>query len=92
MDYDTARCLLLDPPMELTKGSTMVFVMEKSGKTSAVIEKAADLLTPEDMKNNWAKVEAAIRSEVKSFVDLKTFIKELKSTARNTMTSKWVLR
>jgi hypothetical protein len=86
------KYLLVDPPQHMDVHDRIVFAVQPNGTRTSVIEKALDALTPEETKSNWKAVEAAIRKEVKSFVDLRTFEKLLRSQATNVMTSKWVLR
>jgi hypothetical protein len=59
---------------ELAADEILVFKTNKAGaKTSAQIEKNYDFLTPEEVVKHSKEVEAAIRKEVRSFFDLKTF-------------------
>ncbi len=70
----------------------IVFAVNKKGVASAIIEKTADALTAADIQRFWPLVEEAIRKEVKSFFELKTFISILRTDATNLMTSKWILK
>jgi hypothetical protein len=84
--------LLCEPPVLRSQHERLVFVLHERGQTEAVIERSADALTPAEITKHWKLVEEAIRKEVRSFVDLKTFEKTSKHSALNVMTSKWVLR
>ena len=70
----------------------LVFVMEKDGKITAVIDKKYDELTKLEVQQHWSKVEIAIRKEVASFQALSTFDIISRKDAVNLMDSKFVLK
>ena len=59
---------------------------------SAQIEKNFDALTPQEMKQHFKLVEEAIRKEIASFAEHKTFVRALRKDCTNVCTSRWVLR
>ena len=70
-----------------------ILVFKASAKTtSPVIEKNFDALTADDVKKNYKIVEEAIRKEVASFVEHKTFTRAMRKDCQNVCTSRWVLR
>jgi hypothetical protein len=70
----------------------VIYIANEDGSVSTVIEKAFDELSAEDIKKHWDLCEAAIRKELQSFVDCKTFVPVKASIASNIMSSRWVLR
>ena len=60
--------------------------------SSAQIEKNFDALTPQEIKQHYKLVEEAIRKEISSFVEHKTFMRALRKDCSNVCTSRWVLR
>ena len=58
----------------------------------SVIEKAFDTLNAQEVKDNWKLVEAAIRKEVRSWHDLKTFEIGSRSVLKNILDTRWVLK
>jgi hypothetical protein len=77
------------------KDEILVFkTVTKNGKseTSVQIEKNFDALTPAEIKIHAVLVEAAIRKEIASFVEHRTFVRALRRDCPNTCTSRWVLR
>jgi hypothetical protein len=77
------------------KDEILVFkTVTKNGKseTSVQIEKNFDALTPAEIKTHAVLVEAAIRKEIASFVEHRTFVRALRRDCPNTCTSRWVLR
>ena len=70
----------------------LVFVIKKGGKgkVKRMVQKNLDNLTAQDVRDNWSLVEAAIRKEIKSFVDLETFEPIKRFLAENVCSSRWV--
>ena len=78
---------------ELAADEILVFKSStKTAKPVAQIEKNYDALTTEEVKKHYKLVEAAVRKELKSFVEHKTFKRELRKNCSNICTSRWVLR
>ena len=70
-----------------------VCVFKTNAKGSeVVIEKNFDALSAAEIKANYALVEAAVRKELASFMEHKTFTRALKSSCSNICSSRWVLR
>ena len=82
---------LLEDPVELKSDEVLVIYIVK-GKSKRMIEKSFDNLTASDMKLHAKEVEAALRKEIKSFVDNKTFKVNLRSACPNICSSKWVMK
>ena len=82
----------LEGAPEIIADEVYVFIVGKGakGKVKRMIQKNLDNLTAQDVKDNWAEVEAAIRKEIKSFIDMKTFESVLRKVAVNICTSRWV--
>ena len=55
-----------------------------------MIEKSLDNLTAEDVRRDWHLVEPAIRKEVRSFFDNKTFELRPRNKTANICSSRWV--
>ena len=90
-NYFMARLLDDCPPMEPT--DNLVFVVnKKTGKTKRMIEKAFDILTTKEIKENWEQVEEAFRKEVKSYKDNQTYEISLRTDVQNSCSSKWVIK
>jgi Reverse transcriptase (RNA-dependent DNA polymerase)/Integrase core domain len=83
-------CFLAECP--IIKPGQILVMSFTAGQTKAVIERDVDELTAAELKANWPLVEAAVRKEIRSFFDLKTFIRAAKSAVPNLLTSKWVFR
>ena len=66
--------------------------MSKSKTSSPLIQKALDALSTQDVKDNWAAVQAAIAGELNSFVDHSVFKRIPRTEASNICSSRWVLR
>lgn len=79
---------------KLEPDEILVFKTAKSASkvTSPQIEKNYDALTPQDIKVHYKLVEAAIRKEIGSFVEHKTFTRAFRRSCKNICTSRWVLR
>ena len=85
-------CRFFEGAPEIAADEVYVFIVGKGakGKVKRMIQKNLDNLTAQDVKDNWAEVEAAIRKEIKSFIDMKTFESVLRKVAVNICTSRWV--
>ena len=79
----------------LQEDEILVFkTVNKAGKkeTSVQIEKNFDALTPAEIKLHSKLVDEAIRKEIQSFVEHKTFARAWRKDCKNVCTSRWVLR
>ena len=89
--YHMAKLLDDCPPMDPT--DVLVFVVgKKSGKTKRMIEKAFDILTTKEIRENWVEVETAFRKEVKSYKDNATYKVTRRQVIANVCSSKWVVK
>ena len=70
-----------------------ILVFKTANKTtSPQIEKHYDALTAQDIRTHHKLVEEAIRKELSSFVEHKTFARAPRSQCGNICSSRWVLR
>ena len=79
-----------DAPL-VGEGEVLVIYLAKSGnKKKMMIEKNLDNLSAADVRAHWDLVEPAIRKEIRSFHDNKTFELRLRSKTSNICSSRWV--
>ena len=89
--YHMAKLVNDCPAMEPT--DVLVYkVSKKTGATTKVIEKAFDILSAQDIRDNWPAVEVAFRSEVKSFKANGTYRITRRNLIRNICSAKWVVK
>jgi hypothetical protein len=77
---------------KLQMDEILVFKSAGDNITSVQIEKNFDALTPAEVKQHYKLVETAIRKEIASFVEHKTFKRAFRKDCKNVCTSRWVLR
>ena len=77
---------------QLAPDEILLIYKTANKKTSVQIQKNLDALTTADIAANWPLVEAAIREEVRSFYDMQTFERALRTSCNNVCTCRWVLR
>ena len=82
VNQEDSECVEIEFEPELTKLFTdediseeQVYVVrlrssDSTAKPDTYLDKAFDVLSPEDIKQNWKLVEAAVRKEVRSWHDL----------------------
>ena len=58
----------------------------------AVVKRDDDLRTPEQLKENWKEVQAAMLKELKTWADLKCFSRRLRKNSRNIIDVRWVIK
>ena len=91
LSHDMAKLLDNCPAME--PNEVLVFVVnKKTGKSKRMIEKAFDILTAKEIRENWTAVEEAYRKEVKSYKDNATYKISKKEMIANICSSKWVVK
>ena len=71
------------------KSLEMVFLSEEG---TPVIKRDLSELSAKQVKERWTEVCVAVRAELKSFVDQKTFVLAPQGTSGNTMTSRWLFK
>ena len=71
------------------KSLEMVFLSEEG---TPVIKKDLSELNAKQIKERWPEVCEAVRKELKSFIDQKTFVLAKQGTSGNTMTSRWLFK
>ena len=67
----------------------MVFLSEEG---TPVIKRDLSELSAKEIKARWPEVCEAVRAELKSFIDQKTFVLARQGTSGNTMTSRWLFK
>ena len=84
--------LFYDTP-EIREDEVLVFKSSaKKKEVTTQIEKNYDALTTAEIKQRYKLVEQAIRKELASFIEHKTWERVLKSKCQNICSSRWVLR
>jgi len=76
---------------QLCEDEVLVFVANKH-RVSAVIKRVFDNLTPEEVKEHWPEVEAAMFDELKRWHSLNTFRRFPKNKSTNPIDGTWVLK
>ena len=78
-------------PHELAEDEVMVFIINKH-RISVVIRRDLDNLTPDEIKQNWDQVEAAMYDELLRWFELKTFQRKLAKDSGNIIDGTWVIK
>ena len=104
VNQDDEESVELEFEPEMTKlisnepiAEDQVYVVKLKGSASndqpeTSLDKAFDVLSPEEIKTHWKLVENAVRKEVRSWYDLKTFELGHRSKLKNVLDTRWVLR
>jgi len=58
----------------------------------AVVDRADHILTPQETKDHWPEVIAAMKKELETWVKLKCISRKPRDTARNVIDVRWVLK
>ena len=85
------------PHQEPDEGSHLVTRMYLSkhkvvGQKKVSVERDDALLTPEEVKQHWQEVLAAIQKELETWVDMECISRKPRAQARNIIDCKWVLK
>jgi Reverse transcriptase (RNA-dependent DNA polymerase) len=89
--YPIAR--LTEGCEKITDDQILVFATnKKSGKTKKMIQKSLDILTSQEIKDNWQQVQEASRKEVQSFKDHGTYEVKRAVDCPNICSAKWVFK
>ena len=76
-----------------TCGTNLVFaVPAKTGTRRKVVQRDDDLLTPQQLQENWKEVQAARLKELKTWQELICFSRKLRRDARNIIDTRWVIK
>jgi len=66
--------------------------VETNATRRAVVQRDDDVLTPEQVNENWAEVEQAMQKELQTWAKLKCFSRKPRKDARNIIDTRWVLK
>ena len=77
---------------EISPNDMVIFKVAKGKKLEPVLQKEADELSKEDIKQHQGKVDKSILKELASWIDLGTLQKRLRKGCTNSMTARWVIR
>ena len=92
--------LAIYPPMTNTvglerqpqPGEIVLLQMGQNTVRQAVVKRDDDLLTPQQLKENWPEVQAAMLKELKTWADLKCFSRRPRKGSRNIIDVRWVIK
>ena len=92
MEFSPLMSKFLDDPLVVQDDEVLVIYVTKSNKSKRMVKKNLDNLSAQDVRDNWPEVLIAIRKEIKSFYDMKTFEIVLRHEAENICSSRWVFK
>ena len=78
------------PP--LAQNEMVMYLTNEGGTRRQVVQRDDDILTPQQVKDNWKEVEEAMGKELKTWAKYKCFSRKKRVEARNIIDTRWVLK
>ena len=77
-------------PREPAPDEMVVFKVEANSVRKQIVKRDDDILSPQQVKDHWPEVSAAMLKELQTWAKLKCFSRKSRRLAHNIIDTKWV--